>query len=157
MLLMRTKWTCYMLKIEKNHSGSKLDRSEAGFELTGSRVQVPFWQAKIVQGCRKRGKPVIVATNMLESMITNPTPTRAEVRSIVLVTAFLSRHLRPESAHPGAMYRSIPCHINTACCEEGGLPNSRQLRWSELNSCSTPGERHLHCGTRGHRCGHALG
>ena len=43
-------------------------------------VQVPYWQSKIVQGCRKRGKPVIVATNMLESMIDNPTPTRAEVR-----------------------------------------------------------------------------
>ncbi len=44
----------------------------------GAPAQVPFWQARIVQGCRKRGKPVIVATNMLESMITNPTPTRAE-------------------------------------------------------------------------------
>ena len=42
-------------------------------------VQVPYWQSRIVQGCRKRGKPVIVATNMLESMIGNPTPTRAEV------------------------------------------------------------------------------
>jgi pyruvate kinase len=39
-------------------------------------LQVPFWQSRIVQGCRKRGKPVIVATNMLESMISNPTPTR---------------------------------------------------------------------------------
>ena len=35
-------------------------------------MQVPYWQSKIVQGCRKRGKPVIVATNMLESMIDNP-------------------------------------------------------------------------------------
>ena len=42
-------------------------------------AQVPYWQSRIVQGCRKRGKPVIVATNMLESMIGNPTPTRAEV------------------------------------------------------------------------------
>ena len=42
-------------------------------------TQVPYWQSRIVQGCRKRGKPVIVATNMLESMIGNPTPTRAEV------------------------------------------------------------------------------
>ena len=44
--------------------------------------EVPFWQSRIVQGCRKRGKPVIVATNMLESMIQNPTPTRAEVSDI---------------------------------------------------------------------------
>jgi len=46
----------------------------------GIDAQVPYWQSRIVQGCRKRGKPVIVATNMLESMIANPTPTRAEVR-----------------------------------------------------------------------------
>lgn len=45
-------------------------------QLMCLHLQVPFWQSRIVQGCRKRGKPVIVATNMLESMISNPTPTR---------------------------------------------------------------------------------
>ncbi len=44
--------------------------------------EVPLLQEKIVKKCRDAGKPVIVATHMLESMIVNPTPTRAEVTDI---------------------------------------------------------------------------
>ena len=43
---------------------------------------VPSIQKEIVQRCRQHGKPVIVASHLLQSMHTVPTPTRAEVRRI---------------------------------------------------------------------------
>jgi pyruvate kinase len=44
--------------------------------------QIPFIEKEIIEVCKQKGKPVIVATQMMFSMTENPTPTRAEVTDV---------------------------------------------------------------------------
>jgi pyruvate kinase len=88
----RGKTARVIAKIEKPEAIANIDaiiavsdavmvaRGDLGVEMP--MEEVPLLQKMIVNKCRAASKPVIVATQMLESMITTPRPTRAEVNDV---------------------------------------------------------------------------
>lgn len=88
----RNKQTLVLAKIEKPEALEEIDkiieesdavmvaRGDLGVEVSFERV--PFIQKQIVQKCIRKSTPVVIATQMLESMIGNFRPTRAEANDV---------------------------------------------------------------------------
>lgn len=107
-------------------------RGDLGVELNPE--QVPVAQSQLIDMARRQFKPVIVATQMLESMIDNPRPTRAEVTDIsyavslgtdaIMLSAETAAGRYPVKA-VNIMHR-IVCQTESYLWSHGGYPNISQ-------------------------------
>ncbi|MBA0685426.1 hypothetical protein Goari_013086 [Gossypium aridum] len=102
--------------------GAMVARGDLGAELPIE--EVPLLQEDIIRRCRDMHKPVIVATNMLESMINHPTPTRAEVSDIAIAVreGADAIMLSGETAHGKYPIKAAKVMYTVALRTESSLP-----------------------------------
>ncbi|XP_011624562.1 pyruvate kinase isozyme G, chloroplastic isoform X2 [Amborella trichopoda] len=107
--------------------GAMVARGDLGAELPIE--EVPLLQEEIITRCRSMGKPVIVATNMLESMINHPTPTRAEVSDIAIAVreGTDAIMLSGETAHGKYPLKAVKVMHTVALRTETTLINGSRL------------------------------
>ena len=69
-----------MVEIIRETDAVMVARGDLGIEIEFQRL--PLVQTELVKACQAQGKPVIIATHLLESMVQSPMPTRAEISDV---------------------------------------------------------------------------